>query len=357
MGRRGEQAHRRSADGARAMGGARVDAARSGLCAGHRGTPTQRDRPRGRDAGRAGRRMAHQSPHDPIGAHADRRRARARRRHRPADHRADGRRAGRAGRAAQSRRWTSVGLPRPPSPHASTESAPSRTSIGRSRSSSTSSPCSSRSPARSPSSPARTMRCSGRWIPLAQTLRRRAGATDPSVGSVDLPAVLTFEQGGAGWIARHRQPLFVEDDRDGCAHRGGGVGPEPRPRGLRRGPGGGGRRAPGRAHAEPQAWHAASGGRSDAPVVVRLPGRGGHQQRAALRRGGGAPPRRRDAQGPRARALPGARRRRRRAARGRRRLHAAGRAGVGAVPDRGRVGRPGLPRPLRRHRLPVPAHP
>ena len=96
--------------------------------------------------------------------------------------------------------------------------------------------------------------------PAGQTLRRRAGATDPSVGSVDLPTVLTFEQGGAGWIARHRQPLFVEEHRDGCAHRGDGVGPEPRPRGLRRRPGGGGRRAPGRAHAEPQAWHAASRG-------------------------------------------------------------------------------------------------
>ena len=47
--------------------------------------------------------------------------------------------------------------------------------------------------------------------PAAQTLRRRAGSTDPSVGSVDLPAVLTFEQGGTGWIARHRQTLFVED--------------------------------------------------------------------------------------------------------------------------------------------------
>src|SRR6185312_14051329 len=47
--------------------------------------------------------------------------------------------------------------------------------------------------------------------PAGQTLRRRAGATDPSVGSVDLPTVLTFEEGGAGWIARHRQPLFVEE--------------------------------------------------------------------------------------------------------------------------------------------------
>jgi signal transduction histidine kinase len=47
--------------------------------------------------------------------------------------------------------------------------------------------------------------------PAGQTLRRRTATTDPSVGSVDLPPVLTFEQGGAGWIARHRQALFVED--------------------------------------------------------------------------------------------------------------------------------------------------
>src|SRR5262245_32113650 len=45
----------------------------------------------------------------------------------------------------------------------------------------------------------------------ARTLSRRASTSDPSVGSVDLPPVLTFEQGGTGWIARHRQPLFVED--------------------------------------------------------------------------------------------------------------------------------------------------
>ncbi len=47
--------------------------------------------------------------------------------------------------------------------------------------------------------------------PAGQTLRRRAEATDPSVSFVDLPAVLSFEQGGAGWIARHRQTLFLKD--------------------------------------------------------------------------------------------------------------------------------------------------
>ncbi len=42
-------------------------------------------------------------------------------------------------------------------------------------------------------------------------LTRRAGTTDPSISSVDLPPALTIEQGATGWIARHRQPLFVED--------------------------------------------------------------------------------------------------------------------------------------------------
>jgi hypothetical protein len=162
------------------------------------------------------------------------------------------------------------------------------------------------------------MRCSGRWIPR----RKRSGAEPrpPIPPWAPWTSRRADLRAGRGGVDRPPSPGPVRGGhRDGCAHRGGGVGPEPRPRGLRRGPGGGGRRAPGRAHAESQAWHAASGGRTDALVVVRLPGRGGHQQRAALRRGGGAPPRRRDAQRPRARALPGARRRRRRAARGRRR--------------------------------------
>ena len=42
-------------------------------------------------------------------------------------------------------------------------------------------------------------------------LVRRAWTTDPSIGVMELPTSLTIEQGGAGWIARHRQPLFVED--------------------------------------------------------------------------------------------------------------------------------------------------
>src|SRR5258705_4310468 len=47
--------------------------------------------------------------------------------------------------------------------------------------------------------------------PAGQLLRRRAGTTDPSVGSMDLPAVLTFEQGGAGGVARHPPTLFLQD--------------------------------------------------------------------------------------------------------------------------------------------------
>ena len=45
----------------------------------------------------------------------------------------------------------------------------------------------------------------------ARTLTRRAWTADDSVGSVDLPEALTYEQGGTGWIARHRTSLFVED--------------------------------------------------------------------------------------------------------------------------------------------------
>ncbi|HEY7653674.1 MAG TPA: ATP-binding protein [Methylomirabilota bacterium] len=42
-------------------------------------------------------------------------------------------------------------------------------------------------------------------------LVRRAWTTDPSIGTMELPTSLTMEQGGTGWIARLRQPLFVED--------------------------------------------------------------------------------------------------------------------------------------------------
>lgn len=45
----------------------------------------------------------------------------------------------------------------------------------------------------------------------AGTLVRRSWTTDPSIGAVELPASLTMAQGGTGWIARHREPLFVED--------------------------------------------------------------------------------------------------------------------------------------------------
>jgi len=45
----------------------------------------------------------------------------------------------------------------------------------------------------------------------AERLVRRAWTPDPSIGSVDLPSALSFAQGGTGWVARHRQALFVED--------------------------------------------------------------------------------------------------------------------------------------------------
>ncbi|MFI5328531.1 MAG: ATP-binding protein [Candidatus Rokuibacteriota bacterium] len=45
----------------------------------------------------------------------------------------------------------------------------------------------------------------------AGVLTRRAWTTDPSIGAMELPTSLTMAQGGTGWIARHREPLFVED--------------------------------------------------------------------------------------------------------------------------------------------------
>jgi signal transduction histidine kinase len=45
----------------------------------------------------------------------------------------------------------------------------------------------------------------------AHLLIRRTWTADASVGSVDLPSTLTMDQGGTGWIARNREPLFVED--------------------------------------------------------------------------------------------------------------------------------------------------
>ncbi|HUP36259.1 MAG TPA: ATP-binding protein [Candidatus Limnocylindria bacterium] len=45
----------------------------------------------------------------------------------------------------------------------------------------------------------------------AGLLVRRAWTADPSIGAMELPSSLTMAQGGTGWIARHREPLFVED--------------------------------------------------------------------------------------------------------------------------------------------------
>ncbi|MGH7413057.1 MAG: hybrid sensor histidine kinase/response regulator [Candidatus Rokuibacteriota bacterium] len=45
----------------------------------------------------------------------------------------------------------------------------------------------------------------------AGVLVRRAWTTDSSIGAMELPTSLTMEQGGTGWIARQREPLFVED--------------------------------------------------------------------------------------------------------------------------------------------------
>ena len=45
----------------------------------------------------------------------------------------------------------------------------------------------------------------------AGLLARRAWTADPSIGAMELPASLTLQQGGTGWIARHREPLFVDD--------------------------------------------------------------------------------------------------------------------------------------------------
>jgi signal transduction histidine kinase len=42
-------------------------------------------------------------------------------------------------------------------------------------------------------------------------LVRRAWTADPSIGAMELPTSLTLQQGGTGWIAHHREPLFVDD--------------------------------------------------------------------------------------------------------------------------------------------------
>jgi signal transduction histidine kinase len=45
----------------------------------------------------------------------------------------------------------------------------------------------------------------------AGRLVRRAWTAHASIGAMELPASLTMEQGGTGWIARQREPLFVAD--------------------------------------------------------------------------------------------------------------------------------------------------
>jgi GAF domain-containing protein/signal transduction histidine kinase/ActR/RegA family two-component response regulator len=42
-------------------------------------------------------------------------------------------------------------------------------------------------------------------------LVRRAWSSDPSISADDLPPVLTLDEGGTGWVASHRQALFIED--------------------------------------------------------------------------------------------------------------------------------------------------
>ncbi len=45
----------------------------------------------------------------------------------------------------------------------------------------------------------------------ARRLVRRAWTVDPAVGTSDMPMELGYDQGGTGWIARNRAPLFVDD--------------------------------------------------------------------------------------------------------------------------------------------------
>ncbi|MGH7278254.1 MAG: GAF domain-containing protein, partial [Candidatus Rokuibacteriota bacterium] len=47
--------------------------------------------------------------------------------------------------------------------------------------------------------------------PGARRLARRAWTTDPSVDSVEMPESLGFDEGGTGWVARERAPLFIPD--------------------------------------------------------------------------------------------------------------------------------------------------
>ena len=47
--------------------------------------------------------------------------------------------------------------------------------------------------------------------PASSLLVRRAWSTDPSLSGVWLPEQRAFGEGAAGWIAEHREPLFVSD--------------------------------------------------------------------------------------------------------------------------------------------------
>jgi signal transduction histidine kinase len=50
--------------------------------------------------------------------------------------------------------------------------------------------------------------------PSGQTAVRRTWSTDGSVASVELPERFSLDEGGTGWVARHRRPLFIEDITD-----------------------------------------------------------------------------------------------------------------------------------------------
>jgi hypothetical protein len=102
-------------------------------------------------------------------------------------------------------------------------------------------------------------------------LVRRAWTADPSIGAMEPPTSLSQEQGATGWIARHREPLFIDDiardarvlaahwalSRDLVRFRGGFSG--------------GGRRTAGCVHPQPQAGPAAGEQRPrDAQVFLNL---------------------------------------------------------------------------------------
>jgi GAF domain-containing protein/ActR/RegA family two-component response regulator len=49
------------------------------------------------------------------------------------------------------------------------------------------------------------------WDVDDRRLIRRAWTVDPSLGTADMPIELGYDQGGTGWVARNRAPLFVDD--------------------------------------------------------------------------------------------------------------------------------------------------